>query len=141
MRRRCVVRLWLLENCSWKEQTVILCALRGADSAGSPEIKAITRWIRRTVLENAAPNKTFMRDEGFPSLADLAEKSPLVLDMLPVHFLSHLMHAMQVIGERHPDVDIAERASKAYRDLCDYLHLVPESSEAMDNRLADEVDP
>lgn len=133
-----VVQEWL-ENCSWKEQTVVLCALRGTDSGGSPVIKSMTRWIRRTSLNNAAPRKTFMRDEGFPGVKDMAEETPIAFDMLPVHFLGHLMHALEVIGYKHPDILTATSARLAYHGLCEYLHLNPESEEQMSDRLRDEL--
>ncbi len=99
----------------------------------------MTRWIRRTSLNNAAPHKTFMRDEGFPRVKDVAEDTPIAFDMLPVHFLGHLMHALEVIGYRHPHSPTARDAWEAYCDLCEYLHLNPESEEQMLNRLKDEL--
>ena len=134
-----VLQPWM-EELSWKEQTVILCALRGSDSHGSPDMKAITRWIRRVALKNAAPSQTFMRDEGFPEIYEIAEKRPLILDMLHVHFLSHMMHALQVIGYRHPDAVVANRACHAYYQICEYLHVGAELNAAMRLRLRDEVE-
>ena len=133
-----VVQEWL-ESCSWKEQTVVLCALRGTDSGGSTVVKSMTRWIRRKSLHNAAPDKTFMREEGFPRIRDAAETKPLDFDMLPAHFLGHLMHALEVIGYSHPDEPTSWIAKTAYLDLCEYLHLNPESEEQMSDRLRDEL--
>ena len=132
-----VVKEWLAE-CSWKEQTVVLCALRGTDTSGSPELKAMTRWIRRVALHNAAPRKTFMREEPFLRIKEAAETRPLIFDMLPVHFLGHLTHAFEVIGYRHPEKAVGEQAITAYYDLCEYLHVNPESGEQMALRLKDE---
>jgi hypothetical protein len=133
-----VVRPWVT-TCTWKEQTVLFCALRGPDSNGSPELKAWTRWIRSIVLQNAAPKKTFMRREEAWSIGELAEQKPLVFDMLPVHFLTHFMHAVQVIGCRHPDSDVTTVALIAYGELCEYLHVRPELMQQMTARLQDEV--
>lgn len=134
-----VVQAWLAEKCSWKEQTVVLCALRGTDTRGSPELKAITRWIRRVALYNAAPNKTFMKDEGFPSIREIVETTPLILDMLPVHYLGHLMHALQVIGCHHFHFEASMLAAQGYLDLCEYLHVNPETETQMTKRLEDEL--
>jgi hypothetical protein len=133
-----VIRDWVC-RLSWKEQTVLLVALRGPDLGGSRELKTAIRWIRAIVLKNAAPQKTFMKEVDFPKLADLAEEQPLVFDMLSVHFITHLMHAMQVIGYRHPNQSVAEKALGAYLNLCQYLHLNPESNKQMTSRLVDEV--
>jgi len=129
-----VLQDWV-QKLSWKEQTVLLCALRGPDHAGSPEIKGWVRWIRRRVLNNAAPNKTFMQVDRFKTIREIADLNPLALDMLPVHYVGHFAHALQIIGYRTADAV----ASEAYLSLCDYLHLKPESIEDMTRRLADEV--
>ncbi len=134
-----VIQNWLHEYCSWKEQTVVLCALRGTDSCGTPVVKSITRWIRNITLRNAAPDKTFMRVEPFPNIHTVAESRPLTFDMLPVHYLGHLMHALEVIGYRHPEINISSVAQLAYYRLCDYLHLCPETLEDFTTRLTDEV--
>jgi hypothetical protein len=135
-----VVRSWVIDHCTWKEQTVLLCAMRGPDAGGSPEIKAVVRWLRRTVLQNAAPVKTFMEAVAWPRFADLTAARPLAPDTLPVHYLGHLMRACQVIGYRHPEPKIAGRAESAYVDLCKFLHVEPETPKSTTLRLADEVD-
>ena len=133
-----VLQDWVTK-LSWKEQTVLLCCLRGPDSGGSPEIKAIIRWIRKRVLENAAPSKTFMRDEMLTAIEEIAQQSPLILDMLPVHFFSHFLHALEVIAYRHPHHTTQSIAMSMYEDLCEYLHIEPEKRWAMTVRLKDEV--
>ena len=134
-----VLNEWVTESCSWKEQTVLLCALRGTDANGSPALKAWTRKIRGEVLYNAAPNKTFMQQTSLVSFRDIAENYPLLLDMLPVHFLGHLMHACQVLGLRHPVEPTRRVFWEAYVDLCDYLHVNAETATEMRLRLKDEV--
>lgn len=134
-----VLQSWVTENCSWKEQTVLLCALRGPDAGGTPKVKAWVRFIRATVLQNAAPHKTFMRKESITSIQEIADNEPLTFDMLPVHYLGHLMHALQVTGYRHPDKSVQATALYAYEEFCEYLHVNPESHEQMTLRLKDEV--
>lgn len=134
-----VLQDWVSDNLTLKMQTVLLCALRGPDANGSPDLKAWTRWIRSIVLKNAAPNKTFMRQDSFVGIDVIAQRMPLALDLLPVHYFSHLMHALQVIGYEHPDPGIAVTARVAYYQLADYLHLLPESKDMMHLRLSDEL--
>lgn len=134
-----VIQDWVYNRCSWKEQTVLFCALRGPDIGGTPALKSWVRFIRRNVLKNAAPNKTFMREENIMDIKAIADTIPLALDMLTVHFLSHLMHALQIIGIRCSDFEEASVAVNAYRSLVEYLHLEPESLENMNNRLKDEI--
>ena len=134
-----VLQEWVAECCSWKEQTLMLTGLRGTDANVSEDIKAWTRWIRRTVLNNAAPAKKFMRDVPLRTLADIAEHDQSKIDMLPVHFYTHLMHTLEVISLRHPDVLIMQRAAQGYADLVAYLHLQPEFHGDMIRRLSDEM--
>lgn len=138
-KKKSAVKSWL-STISWKQQTVLFCALRGPDIGGSPEVKLMVRWIRSVVLENAAPGKTFMKETEFPDIAQLAEEKPLVFDMLPTHFMGHLLHAFQVIGNSvFIEKAHSKKAKKAYLDLCDYLHVNPESLHQMTDRLADEI--
>lgn len=139
MKNKSVVQDWVTNNCSWKEQTVLFCAIRGPDAGGSPQLKSWTRFIRRNVLQNAAPNKTFMRQEMPEQILILAGNHPLIFDMLPVHYFGHLLHALQVIAYRCDDGHVSGFADIAYRQLCAYMHLNPETSEEMTERLKDEV--
>jgi hypothetical protein len=123
-----VMQEWTL-NLTWKEQTVLLLGLRGTDSGGSKDIKLMTRWLRSIVLKNAAPEKTFMKETKFRSVKEIADDNPLALDMLPVHFFGHLMHTFEVIAYRHPDSTIKKKALGVYLDLCEYLHVNPETEE------------
>ena len=129
-----VLQDWVGE-ISMKEQTVILCGLRGPDAGGSDEVKALVRWIRRTVLKSADPGHGFMSTTGSPDIREF-EGTPF-LERLPVHYLGHLIHAFEVIGYRHPDVLEAGPALSAYIDLCDFLHVNAETIEQMTDRLRD----
>ncbi|GJM05331.1 MAG: hypothetical protein DHS20C09_13220 [marine bacterium B5-7] len=133
-----VLNPWM-ESMTWKEQTVLLTALRGPDIGGTAEVKLMVRWIRSIVLRNAAPSKTFMRETNFKSVQDIAEEKPLAFDMLPIHYITHLMHAFQVIGVRHPEPSISTRAKHVYEDFCIYLHTNPETDSEMTLRLQDEI--
>jgi hypothetical protein len=50
------------------------------------------------------------------------------------------MHACQVIGCRHPVQPTAILFNQAYLDLCEYLHVNPETPNQMTNRLRDEIE-
>jgi hypothetical protein len=128
-------------HLTMKEQATLCTALRGTDSASTPEIKLMTRWIRSVILIDADPSNPFMQKTDFQPVVTVAKSNPFSLDMLTIHFYSHLMHAFQVIAYRHPDDAISERALKAYLDLCNYLHLNPETESQMRERLLDKVVP
>ncbi|MHC1599216.1 MAG: hypothetical protein ACXQS5_00105 [Candidatus Methanospirareceae archaeon] len=133
-----VFQEWL-ETLTWKEQTVLVLALRGTDMSGSKDVKLMTRWLRSIVLKNAAPKKTFMGETCFRDVDDIANDNPLSFDMLPVHFFGHLLHTFEVIAYRHPDPYIHNIALNVYTDMCKYLHINPETCEEMTIRLKDEL--
>lgn len=57
-----VIKPWVC-SLSWKEQTVLLSALRGCDGVGKNDIsKKIIRRVRNTVLHNAGPDGSEFMD-------------------------------------------------------------------------------
>lgn len=137
--KRSVVQLWVVENCSWKEQTVLFTALRGPDFNGSPEVKLIIRWMRSAVLKNAAPKKRFMKEVDFRRIAELDEENPRLFGMMTLHWFTHIMHAMEIIAYRCTNEDIRVVAEQAYEDLVRTCHLNPERNDQLTARLKDEV--
>lgn len=133
-----VVQGWLA-TCSWKEQTTVLCGLRGPDAAPSPYIKAWVRWLRWAVVQNADNSDRFMQVEPRYSFLEIEKKWPDALNALPVHYLAHLMHALEIIGYRHDRVEPGIIAKEAYLELCRYLHVRPENGPEMEERLRDNV--
>lgn len=59
------------------------------------------------------------------------------LDALPHHFQMHLMHAIEILGYKHPDQRVRAWWFKVYVRLVSDLHLHPETEEEMDGRLGD----
>lgn len=58
-------------------------------------------------------------------------------DEIPLHFYSHTMHAFQILGYKHPDLDIRKEWNAIYVRMAHALHLWPETEEQMDERLSD----
>lgn len=137
-RRASVLQPWV-ETCSWKEQTVLLCSLRGPDISGNQDIKEWVRFIRRNTLMNADPKTSFMVPSDPPSIFSIGEKYPRVFDSLPLHFITHFLHGLQILACRHPDNGIGVTARQAYSEMCDYMHVNPEWCSEMTERLKDEV--
>lgn len=124
---------------SWKEQTVLLSALRGCDNIGKHDVsKKIVRKIRKTVLQNAGTEQAeFMS-------ADITEKEVYDfsknIDAYPVHFLLHLIHASEVIGYCHPDMKIKTFFQNFYDTMVNAFHMKPETEAEMHKRLEDGTD-
>jgi len=49
----------------------------------------------------------------------------------------HVVHAAEIIGYKHPDVNIREQWLQFYLDCCRDLHMNPETAEHMEKRLGD----
>ena len=133
-----VVKRWLGEKCTYKQQAVLLSALRGADGTPKEDIsKKFTRELRSVLLncaDRGIGNDTFMRST--PNSKDLHIFCNN-LDHYPVHWLMHFIHAVEIVGYKHPDMDIRVKYAIIYGLLCQGLHLNPESEVEMDKRLLD----
>jgi hypothetical protein len=62
------------------------------------------------------------------------------LDAIPHHFQMHLMHAIEILGYKHPDPIIRGWWNQVYIRLVNDLHLHPETEEELDSRLGDSRD-
>lgn len=152
--RPSVVQQWVTE-LPMMQQTVLLTAVRGPD--GLPKYhptKFVLRWYRRCILLSALDGKV---------LADPAERNggsftgPSVdslnlwpeqmdervteylrsLDEVPHHFQMHLMHAVEILGYKHPDFQVRAWWHRVYVRLVHDMHLWPETQEQLDKRLGD----
>lgn len=147
------------------QQTVLLTAIRGPD--GTPKygpVKMLLRWYRRCVLLSAmdgralpdpyetnggsftGPSLTLSdydpRAPGRwppwePPMQELVSEYLRATDALPHHFQMHFMHAVEILGYKHPTERIRAFWSATYIRLARDLHLTPETEEAMNERLGD----
>lgn len=121
---------------SWKQQSVLLSSLRGPDSHYCPNIKKITKWIRSVLQKDADPSRNYMRQEELPSCKELKKE----IEFCSIHYASHLLHALEIIGYKHHDEKVSSLARDYYRyAVCQILCLNPETEEQLDKRLEDRV--
>lgn len=138
------------------QQTVLLTAIRGPD--GLPKYgatKMLLRWYRRCILLSAMDGRVLgnpCENNGGsftgPSIGVLVEKWEAAMDThvdqylresdaIPHHFQLHLMHAVEILGYKHPSVRVKLWWRGVYERLVNDLHLHPESEGEMDSRLGD----
>jgi hypothetical protein len=134
-----VVQDWLAE-LTYKQQTVLLTAIRGCDGVGKEDIsKKFVRKYRSIVLKNAAPGDgpdTFMKTNiGSQEIESFVEH----LDHYPMHWLFHFIHAVEIVGYKHPNREIANWSECLYKMIVSALHMRPETEKEMDIRLADAI--
>lgn len=134
-----VVQDWLFENCSYKQQTVVLCALRGCDGLikGNPT-KVFSRTLRNYVLKNADNSTTFMYNDKITE----KQKKEFIdyLDSLPIHYITHLAHAIEIVSFHHPNYDVRKMWKDIYLLICNNFHMNPETKEQNIIRLSDNIE-
>ena len=133
-----------------QQQSVLFLAGRGPD--GMPKqhpCKAIHVALRGCLFKAAKYGRELEYGEkadGFMSLDEFANDDKwrecvqrffTAHDQLPHHYINHLMHAVQILGYKHPKQEYRKRWMEFYLLLVDDFHLKPESEFDMDNRLGD----
>lgn len=158
MSRRSVLQGWV-EELSMMQQSVLLAAIRGPD--GTPKYgggaKMLLRWYRRCILLSAMDGRVLedpIEPNGGsftgPSLEGEDDLDPWQermqahvndymrqLDQLPHHYQMHFMHAVEIVGYKHPDTYIRDFWRKLYYRLVNDLHLHAETEGELDARLGD----
>lgn len=140
---------WMLE-LPFQQQSVLVLALRGPDNVRKHHpMKDIQRCYRGTVLKAAKYGRLLEVGEPADSFMGMAPMTDRWawgtacrdyfhhVDELPHHFHMHLMHGAQILGYKHPNLEIAGLWQMFYYDCCDDAHVEPESMETMDKRLGD----
>ena len=126
----------LVHQLSWKEQTVLISAIRGCDVVGKNDIsKKIVRKLRNVVLNNAGPDGCeFMEcDISDEELYNFSKN----IDAYPVHFLLHIIHASEIVGYCCDDEEEKNFFKNFYYKMVDAFHMRPENEEDMHKRLMD----
>jgi hypothetical protein len=130
-----VLQDWIAE-LPYKMQSVLVSAQRGPDSHYCPNIKALTKWIRRTCQINADPSHSFMADVPLPSLEEIEYE----LEYCTLHFTFHFLYGLEIIGYKHPDDEIRRKSMFYYKGVIEeVLHFNVETEEQMDKRLVDKI--
>lgn len=157
-----VTQPWIHE-ISFMQQTVLLGALRAPDGATKYDTtKPLLRWYRRCILLSAMDGEIITnphdsRGGSFtgptyalcgtstehnweraldPFLDDFFTKT----DAIPIHFFTHFMHGVEILGYKHPNKRIRNWWYDFYIRMVHMFHLFPEPEDALDRRLGDNRD-
>lgn len=141
---------------SMMQQTVLLTAIRGPD--GLPKygsIKMLLRWFRRCVVLSAmegvvlsdpcslnggsftGPSLDTAVDEWESPMMEVVSSYLQSVDAIPHHFYLHFMHAVEILGFKHPTPRIRVFWNRVYLRLVRDMHLNPETESQLDERLGD----
>jgi hypothetical protein len=135
-----VIQPWLAQHCTMKMQSVLILSLRGHDGMEKEEpSKIITRALRSVIFIDAdiaagAKSSKFTHHELTTQRLKAFTED---LDHYSVHWLTHVMHPAEIIGYKHPNTEIAHFWQIVYMSIVEALHLLPESIEHLNIRLAD----
>lgn len=140
------------------QQTVLLENTRGPDTiAKYHPSKFLLRWYRRCILISALDGEIISnpydpRGGSFtgpayqnrnvphdwrPKMDLLVDSYLQTIDELPHHFALHFMHAVQILGYKHPNELTREWWHSVYMRLVNDMHLKPESVHDLNERLGD----
>ena len=135
-----VLQDWV-QDLTFREQGTILAGIRGCDSVPKNphdsvprQLSAYLRWV--TMIP--ADEREVGYEGAFMQNYVPAGWRASELGHLPEHYYSHVMHAYEVVGYRHPDRDIAAACQYIYLKFVKNLHLYPESREAMIVRMTED---
>lgn len=140
-----IIQDWVAE-LGLRYQGVIVSAVRGCDTSSkhSP-VKTLARYYRGAVLRphcgNLSKSASFM--EAPKSASEFMQTSKDAFDLIdavPMHYVLHLVHAAQIVGLYHPDLETQSAWSWFYQYAVRRFHLQPESPVELSRRLeADEA--
>lgn len=153
-----VTQPWV-HGISMMQQSVLLAAVRGPDGLAKygGGAKMLLRWFRRCILLSAM-DKRVLRDpiepnggsftgpslDGPDDVDHWSERMQVhvndylrQLDALPHHWQMHFMHAIEIVGYKHPDHEIRHFWRQVYLRLVHDMHVWPETEEQLDERLGD----
>jgi hypothetical protein len=138
-----VLQDWVME-LPLREQGTLLTCVRGCDFATKQPLdnpaRRLTCWLRWTFMNPADPREVgipgaFFNDQDPDDVALIRGSD---FDSFPMHWYAHVMHALEVVGYRHPDTRVAGRATNLYFRLATHLHVLPELPEQMIARLSED---
>jgi hypothetical protein len=142
---RSVLQDWVME-LPLREQGTLLTAVRGCDLepkqwfstgfADSPG-RRITAFVRYCFMNPHDPREVDITGAFFQSRPPSPFR-PSEFGHLPQHWYSHIMHALEIIGVRHPDMGIRDLCYSLYIQMVHNLHLNTESPVQMINRLSED---
>ncbi len=141
-----VLQNWVME-LPLREQGTLLTCVRGCDdepkswtSTGvsySPG-RRLTAFIRWCFMVPADAREVDSQEGAFMMSEPPNNFKPSEFGHLPQHWYSHAMHALEVIGYRHPDTKVANLAYGLYASMVFNLHLEPETKRQMITRLSED---
>lgn len=138
---RSVLKAWVMD-LGLREQGTLMTAIRGCDLSpkyplDSPE-KNVTAFIRCAVMVAFDPREIDAAKGCFMQTKLDQTFKLSSLEQYPLHWVIHVLHALEIIGYRSIEFEFAQQARAAYLKMVQALHLNPETVEEMAARLSED---
>lgn len=140
--RRSVLQDWVTE-IPLREQGTLLTAVRGCDVTPKYPLDSLERRlvgaIRAGFMVPADPREVDKEPGCFFISEPPANGFKFsALGHYPQHWVSHVMHASEVLAYRHPDVNRRMQWASIYSAMCHGLHVRPETFDEFEARLSED---
>lgn len=141
-----VLQEWVM-NLALREQGTLLTAVRGCDfeaktwtsqGIGYSPGRRLTAFIRYCFMVPADIREVDYEEGAFFMSTPPNPFKPSEFGHLPQHWYSHVMHALEIIGNRHPEIEISSNAFQLYMAMVNNLHLNPETTNQLTNRMLED---
>ena len=136
-----VLQDWVME-LPLREQATLMTAVRGCDLTPKYPLDSSERRlvasIRWAFLIPADPREVDREPGSFMSSKIPTDLKPSALGHYPWHWVSHVMHAAEVIAYRHPNADVSEKFLVIYKRMAHSFHLNVESRDEFTQRLSED---
>ncbi len=121
-----------------KMQSVMMTGVRGPDNHRYESIKVLNRWVRSNLFHDADPFNPFIVKPGDPMPEAIVDQLCVDVEYTTTHYFAHLIHTLEIIGYKQPDLQRAAQALLVWSSLCkEVLHLPLETQDLMEARLGD----
>ena len=134
-----VLQDWVME-LGLRHQGVIVSAIRGCDTSPKySHTKTLSRYLRGSIMNahcgDIRKAKTFMElPESLEQFNIVVEGFMDEHDMLPHHYVLHLIHAAEIVGYFRKD-EIGQMWMSFYARMCKKMHVTAESMYELNTRL------
>lgn len=131
---------WVM-NLGLRYQGTLLTTIRGSDAWSKyNREKPLVREIRGLILVPFDQRELeclngFMTGFPNPQAEEAFQAFCENIDPMPIHYVMHVLHVLEIIAVKHPDIKVRETYDRRYKRLCDKFHLNPETPEQLDARM------
>lgn len=141
-----VLQDWVME-LPLRMQGTLLTAVRGCDNEAKQWVstgvayspgRRLTAFIRWCFMNPADPREVDREEGAFFMSTPPSPFKPSAFGHLPLHWYTHVMHALEIIGYHHPDLLTRDVARGLYGGLVHALHLNEETEEQQHTRLTED---